>query len=74
MGLPQKCNIDLARANRLAGEKRGGGAPAVERGHGGAGAQSAGLFLTGLDRGTRGGRGRFCGPPGSVSPGMFHKG
>ena len=47
MGLPQKCNLDLARANRFAGEKYVGGEPAAKRGRGGVGAQSAGLFPTG---------------------------
>ena len=47
MGLPQKSNLDLARANRLAEEKYGGGVPAAERGRGGAGAQCTGRFPTG---------------------------
>ena len=47
MDLPRKCNLDLARANHLAGEKHVGGAPAAERGRGGDGAPYAGLFPTG---------------------------
>ena len=47
MDLPQECNLDLVQTNRLAGEKHVGGAPAAERGRGGAGARSAGLFPTG---------------------------
>ena len=47
MDLPQECNLDLVQTNRLAGEKHVGGAPAAERGRGGAGAQSTGRFPTG---------------------------
>ena len=47
MDIPQKCNLGLARVDRLTSEKHVGGAPAAERGRGGDGARSAGLFLTG---------------------------
>ena len=64
-----KMHLYFARANRFAGEKYSDGAPAAERGRGGAGAQSAELSQDGEPAAERG-----RGGAGAQSAGLFPTG